>query len=118
MFQILTAGETIEIQCDVFNDSSTETTPRATLYQTQVYLFGERHKAFQIPFSDPVVGQPVPKNTNAMEFMKITLPKPTSLSIKSELISVKYLIHVTLDIPHAFDIHVNLPFVVTTKALV
>lgn len=47
----------------------------------------------------------------------IPIPKDIPLTIKSELISVKYLIHVTLDIPHATDVHVNLPIAVTTQSV-
>ena len=64
---------------------------------------------------EPVVGARVESQSNSEQTLSIDLPEEVSLSIKTELIAVKYFIHVTLDIPHAFDIHVNLPFVVTTQ---
>ena len=100
----------------MINESSVEATPRATLYQTKVYLFGELHKADTIAVTDSVVGKKVDKHSNGSEILNIAIPEDIPLSIKSELIAVKYSIHVTLDIPHAFDIHVNLPLIVTTLA--
>lgn len=100
---------------DVANESSVEATPRATLYQTIVYLFGERHKASQTAITEAIVGQKVDKHSNGKEVLAITIPHDIPLTIKTELISIKYHIHVTLDIPHAFDIHANVPIVVTTR---
>ena len=107
-------GENIKIKCTVYNNSSVETKPRATLYQTRVFKCGERHKASQVPLSDTVIGDRIDSQSNSEQTLDIVLPEEASLSIKSDAIVVKYFIHVTLDIPHAFDIHVNLPFVVTT----
>ena len=79
-------------------------------------MCGERHKVVEIPLTDPIVGKKVDKNTNFTETLFIPTPKEMSLTIKSALISVKYCVHVTLDIPHAFDIHVNIPLVITNMA--
>ena len=105
-------GESIELIIDIQNESSVEATPRATLYQTQVYMCGQRHRASNVALTSPVVG----KHSNNEQIIGIPIPKDVSLSIKSDLISIKYFIHVTLDIPHAFDIHANLPFVVTNRS--
>ena len=104
------------MQCDVFNESSVECTPRATLYQTQVYMRGDVQKASQLAISEAVVGEKAEKHKNVGQILAIPIPQDIFLSIKSEIIAVKYFIHVTLDIPHAFDIHLNLPFVVTTES--
>ena len=77
-------------------------------------MCGERHKASQLPLLEAVVGQSVEKQSNSEQVLNVPLPETACLTIKSEVISVKYFLHVTLDIPHAFDVHVNLPFVVTT----
>ena len=112
----LISGESIVLHIDVDNKSSIEATPRARLYQTVVYLFGERHTASQFAVTDEVVGQKVDKHSNEREVLAIPIPQDTPLTIKTELIVVKYFIHVTLDIPHAFDLHVNLPILVATQS--
>ncbi|KAH9399053.1 hypothetical protein TYRP_018440 [Tyrophagus putrescentiae] len=38
--------------------------------------------------------------------------------MKSNIITVKYFVHVTLDIPQNKDLHINLQFVVTNKAAI
>jgi hypothetical protein len=108
-------GEMIELHCTVDNSSTLDATPKATLYQTQIYMCEERHKARQVALTDDVVGKKVDEKTNFTETLLIKLPEDTPLTIKSAIISVKYFLHVTLDIPHAFDIHVNVPLVVTAK---
>ena len=107
----------LELHITVDNESSIEAAPRATLYQTQIYMCGQRHKAVEIPLTDAIVGEKVGKNTNFTETLLIPTPKEMSLSIKSALISVKYFVHVTLDIPHAFDIHLNVPLVITNRVI-
>ena len=89
-----------------------------TLYQTKVYLFGERHKAYMNAITEPVVGQKVHKHSKGNEVLAIAIPKDIPLTIKSELIAVKYSIDVTLDIPHAFDIHMNLPIILSTQSAI
>ena len=109
-------GDHIVVHCNVFNDSSVECKPRATLFQNQIYLFADTHKAYQVPITEPVVGESVAKEDRSLQTLPIPIPNDTPLSIKTELIVVKYFIHVTLDIPHAFDLHVNLPILVATQS--
>ena len=109
-------GETIVLHCDVANDSSVETTPRATLYQMRIFLFGERHTGSQQAITEHIVGKKIDKHSRASEILAIPVPNDIPLSIKTDLISVKYFLHVTLDIPHAIDLHVNLPILITTKS--
>ena len=106
----------MELHVTVDNDSTVGITPRASLHQTQIYMCWERHKATEITLGQPIVGKTVPENTNITEIIMIPLPEDLSLSIKSALISVKYFIHVTLDIPHAFDLHVNVPIVIANMS--
>ena len=110
-------GDHIVVHCNVFNDSSVECKPRATLFQNQIYLFADTHKAYQVPITEPVVGDSVAKENTSLQILTIPIPNETPLSIKTELIVVKYFIHVTLDIPHAFDIYANLPMVLTTESV-
>ena len=98
----------------VDNESTVDVTPRASLHQTQVYMCGERHK--EVVITESIVGKTVHKKTNITEIIIIPLPEDLPLSTKSGLISVMYFIHVTLDIPHAIDLHVILPIVIANKS--
>ncbi|CAG2169372.1 unnamed protein product [Oppiella nova] len=91
-------------------------TPRATLYQTRVYQSGECHKAVDRVLTEHIIGKKMASNANNTDIIHIPIPKSASLSIKSDVISVKYVVHVTLDIPHAVDLHINLPIIVTTQS--
>ncbi len=106
----------MELHVTVDNESTVDVTPRASLHQTQVYMCGERHKAREVVITEAIVGKTVHKKTNLTETIFIPLPEELSLSIKCGLISIKYFIHVTLDIPHAIDLHINLPIVVVNKS--
>ncbi|XP_054157138.1 arrestin domain-containing protein 3-like [Oppia nitens] len=108
------SGELVEVHVTVDNKSSVDVTPRATLYQTQVYMCGERHKGLEVPLTNPLVGTLVSAESSNDEIIYLRMPAEASLSIKSPIITIKYFIHVTLDIPHAIDLHVNLPIIVTT----
>jgi len=110
-----TRGEVLELHVTVDNESTVDVTPRASLHQTQVYMCGERHKAREVVINEAIVGKTVHKKTNLTEILFIPLPEDLSRSIKSGIISIKSFIHVTLDIPHAIDIHVNLPIVIANK---
>jgi len=111
-----TPGETIELHITVENDSSATVKPRATLYQQQIYMCGERHKGEKVTLSDRVFGKDVESKTDFTETLFVPIPEDASLTIKSQLISIKFFIHVTLDIPHAHDIDVNVPFVMVPKS--
>ena len=100
------------MNCDIYNQSTVECTPRATIYQTQIYMCDERHRASQVALTEPVGGEKLDKESNGTQVVNVVLPKDAPLSIKSDIIAIKYMVHVTLDIPHAIDVHVNLPFVV------
>ena len=91
-------------------------TPRATLYQTRVYQSGKCHKAIDRVLTEHIIGNKMASNANNKDTIHIPIPKSVSLSIKSDVISVKYVVHVTLDIPHAVDLSINLPIIVTTQS--
>jgi len=109
-------GETIEVHCYVANKSTVEVTPRATLYQTLIYQCGECHKAVDRVLTEHIIGNKMASNANNTDIIHVPIPKSASLSIKTDVISVKYVVHVTLDIPHAVDLHINLPIIVTTQS--
>ncbi|CAG2168306.1 unnamed protein product [Oppiella nova] len=108
-------GDTIALHCTVENHSTVDATPRVTLYETQVYMCGERHKSLQGAVAGPVLGHTVGQQTCDTQTVFVAIPATASLSIRSWIVSVKYMIHVTLDIPYTHDMHVNLPVVVVNK---
>jgi len=62
-----------------------------------------------------VLGAEIAPHSQVEEVLSVTIPTDESLSIKSSVITVKYFVHVTLDIPHSFDLHINLPVVLTSQ---
>ena len=108
-------GHPLEVDCFIWNESSLDVKPRVTLYQTQVYVCGERHKAVDVALTEALVGQVVKGSAKCRESFSLVIPDGLPLSFKSGLISVKYFAHLTLDIPYAIDLHINLPIVITTK---
>ena len=115
------SGEIIELNCVIVNSSTVSVTPKATFYQTQILIFDNRHKTVQTTF-EPTIGTQVEaigaselKVKNAQTLLLI-IPQSIPLSIKSSILTVKYFVDVTLDIPHSFDLHINLPIIITTKS--
>jgi len=107
-------GENLELNCNIENNSSVNVTPRATINKKEIYLCGTRHKCVGKHLTDePVFGQKVEKHSNTNQRISLKIPDDIPLSMKSELITVKYIIHVTLDIPHAIDVHLNIPIIIT-----
>lgn len=99
------------------NNSSANVKPRVTFYQTQIYMTGERHKTVENSLTEAVDGDEVPAHSLVEDgSILVKIPVNIPLSIKSDLITLKYFVHVTLDIPLATDIHVNLPVIVTSRA--
>ena len=79
-------------------------------------VFGYQLEAREMVITEAIVGKTVHKKTNLTETIFIPLPEDLSLSIKSGIIIIKYFIHVTLDIPLAIDLNVNVPIVVVNKS--
>lgn len=112
-------GETVTVHVHVDNKTNTKVTPRISLHQVQIYMCGTGHKTHEkVLTEEPIKGTEIAAHTQVEELLTMELPEKESLSIKSSLITVKYFIRVTLDIPHAFDLHVNLPIVLTTEAVI
>jgi len=77
-----------------------------------------RHKIIEVPFTQPaeMLGSEIVAGSIGNEqYISVQMPKDESLSIKSDLITVKYYVRVVLDIPHSFDLHLTLPLVVTSS---
>lgn len=108
-------GDTIAVHISVDNKTSAKLVPRVSLHQTQIYMCGSRHKTIETTLSnDPILGSEIQPQAEAVEVLHVKVPSDESLTIKSSVITVKYFVHVTLDIPHSFDLHINLPVVLTS----
>lgn len=121
-------GETITVHITVDNKTNTTVVPRVQLNQVQIFMCGVRHKTIETAISNLgdsqqcghnqqsaiVSGAEIAPHSSVEELLDVKVPWDESLTIKSSVITVKYFVHVTLDIPHSFDLHVNLPIVVTS----
>lgn len=112
-------GEKITVHLGIDNRTNTKVTPRLNLYQVQIYMSGVRHKTIEsILTEEPVVGPEIEPHKEEEALLVVKIPSDEALSIKSSVITVKYFVHVTLGIPHSFDLHVNLPIVVTSRRVI
>ena len=123
-------GETITVHISVDNrltHTSTSVTPRIHLYQVQIFMSEIRHKTIEKELNiEPIIGKAIAPSENNNKHVKdadneqlldVMIPLNESLTIKSELITVKYFVRVTLDIPNSFDLHISLPIVVTSDKI-
>ncbi|CAG2168308.1 unnamed protein product [Oppiella nova] len=60
------SGHPIEVDCFIWNESTLDVTPRLTLYQTRVYMCGERHRGVVVALTDALVGQVVKSGAKDM----------------------------------------------------
>ena len=112
-------GESINVHLAVNNKTNAKLMPRVSLHQIQIYMCGARHKTIETTMSnEPICGTEIAPHTEVNELLTVPIPVDESLTIKSSVITVKYFVHVTLDIPHSFDLHINLPVVLTSKKLI
>lgn len=113
-------GESITVHVVVDNQTNTGVTPRIALNQVQIYQCGIKLKVQDnsVDNANPVIGTAVGPGTQTEELLSVTISPNEALSIKSQLITVKYFVHVTLDIPHSVDLHLKLPVVVTSQLII
>jgi len=78
-------------------------------------MTGERHKTIETSLTEPVIGSTVEAGVTTENVISLIIPEDIPLSIKCPIITVKYFIHVTLDIPLTIDLHLNLPIVITNR---
>lgn len=78
-------------------------------------MSGDRHRTLELVLGDSIYGAEVDSNDVIEDIIEIPIPIRAQLTMKSTIITVKYFVHVTLDIPHNIDLHINLPIVVTNK---
>jgi len=109
-------GEHIAVHISVDNQTNARVKPQIELHQIQIYNCGARLKTIEsVQNESPVSGTEVAPKSKAQEVLSLAIANDESLSIRSDLITVKYFVNVTLDIPAAFNLHINLPIVITAK---
>ena len=112
-------SETITVHVNVDNKLNVKVTPRVSLHQVQIFSCGQRHKSIENRFpAETIKGADIEPHTKSEQLLDLQVPEEENLSIKSPIISVKYFIEVTLDIPHSLDLHVNLSVVITSKRVI
>ena len=105
----------IKLKTNINNMTTLKVQPRATLYQTQIYSTNNGHRTMELPLGESHHGHEVDSNDVSQDMIEIPVPSTAPFTMKSTVVTVKYFVHVTLDIPHNIDLHMNLPVVVTNK---
>lgn len=112
-------GETITVHVSVKNGTkSAVVTPRVTLHQVQIFMCGSRHKTIETTIGEATLGTAVQPGGDVEELLSLVVPADESLTIKSSVISVKYFVHCTLDIPLSIDLHTNLSVIITSRDVI
>ncbi|CAG2117775.1 unnamed protein product, partial [Medioppia subpectinata] len=83
-------GELAEVVCNIENDSTHSATPRATLYQTQIFMTGEKHKTIETTVTEAIVGDTIEAGVVTESVINVPIPDDIPLSLKCPNITVKY----------------------------
>jgi len=111
-------GETINVHINIDNKSTAKITPRITLNQLQIFMCGARHKTVENQLTEEsIVGKEIQPLSEEHQLIALPIPEDEALTIKGRVITVKYYVRIILDIPHAFDLQLNLPIVLTAKGV-
>ncbi|GFY53667.1 arrestin domain-containing protein 3 [Trichonephila inaurata madagascariensis] len=110
-------GESIAITADFENLSSRTIIPHATLHQTQTFLAGgksrTRHSKYTI-----VTGLAIqPGRTMSWDAQLLKIPAVTPSIINCCLIRVDYAVRISLQIPGAYNLSMDLPVLIGTVPL-
>lgn len=109
-------GGTIPVKLNITNKSNLKMHAQVSLYQIQIFECNQVHRILETCLThDPVVSQLVDANQSISDTVTLPLSNKLVLSLKNPLITVKYYVYVTLDIPQMLDLHLKLPFIMTTK---
>ncbi|CAG2168966.1 unnamed protein product [Oppiella nova] len=117
-------GEFVVFHCNVINQSSTRVIPRVTLRQTQTYLMRKKNKTkirqnthYEIK-CQRMEGLPTEAGSSSTQTFQVPIPIGIAISVNSPILEVSYDLHLTVDIPSAIDLHLDLPIMITTKNVV
>ncbi|XP_013779873.1 arrestin domain-containing protein 3-like isoform X1 [Limulus polyphemus] len=110
-------GESIAITADFENLSSRTIIPHATLHQTQTFIAGGKSRSRISKFTI-VTGPAIqPGRTANWDAQLLKIPAVSPSIINSCLIRVDYAVRLTLQIPGAYNLSVDLPVVIGTVPL-
>ncbi|XP_067119695.1 arrestin domain-containing protein 3-like [Centruroides vittatus] len=110
-------GESIAITADFENHSSRTIIPHATLHQTQTFLAGGKSRSRRCKFTI-VTGLAIqPGRTANWDAQLLKIPAVSPSIINCCLIRVDYAVRITLQIPGAYNLSVDLPVVIGTVPL-
>lgn len=90
------AGETIEVKTVVKNTTSLKVQARAALYQTQIFMSGVRHRTLESALGETVTGPEIEPCEFTENVLELPIPPRAPLTMKSNMVTVKYFVHVTL----------------------
>ena len=69
-------------------------------------------------YNEPVIGRPVEPGCQADIMLDVHIPDVDALTMKCKIISVKYFVHVTLDIENLPDLFIDIPIVLTSAKVI
>ena len=110
-------GEVITIELTTVNEATIAVQPRVMLFQTQMFTQNQMQRTLETSLSDePYTVPVVPPQHSITQIIQVPLSPNLVVSLYSALITVKYFVHISIDIPqHIVELNMNLPFVVTTE---
>ena len=91
IYFIIYTGESIQLKTFTRNATTLKVQPRATLYQTQIFMSGDRHRTLELVLGESVFGSEVDSNEATEDLLEIPVPARAQLTMKSAIITVKYL---------------------------
>ncbi|UYV72612.1 ARRDC3 [Cordylochernes scorpioides] len=110
-------GESIAITADFENGSGRTVVPHATLHQTQMFLAGGKARSRRLDFTR-VTGLAVqPRRTASWDAQLLKIPAVSPSILNCCLIRVDYSVRLTLQIPGAYNLSLDLPVVIGTSPL-
>lgn len=109
-------GESIAITADFENLSGRLIIPRATLHQTQTFVAGGKSRSRCNKFTI-VTGVAIqPGRAASWDSQLLKIPAVSPSIINCALIKVEYSVRITLQIPGAYNLSVDLPVIIGTVA--
>ncbi|CAG2174889.1 unnamed protein product [Oppiella nova] len=120
-------GEVVTIVCNVSNKSSVGVIPRVTLRQIQTFkqLMAAknnektvRRQTTHAVKKQRLEGSLTEPGLSTTHIFHVEIPIDIPISVDCPILTVSYDLHLTVDIPSAIDLHLDLPIMITTKNVV
>lgn len=110
-------GESIAITADFENLSGRTVVPHATLHQTQTFLAGGKSRSRHCKFTTVTGVALQPGRSANWDAQLLKIPAVSPSITNCCLIHVEYTVRITLQIPGAYNLFVDLPIVIGTVPL-